>query len=242
MNAARHAEGLPGLAWYGAAAAVARDHCRDMLERDQIFHESPRTGSPSDRVHRAGIRAAVIMENVARAPTVPRAHEGLMKSPGHRANILSREATHVGIGIIRDDKAGQLYVTQVFLRLLAPFDPASARRDLRRLITARRKAAGASVPAVAPPLDEAAQRLAEVASSHDGSVGDEVYQRTLEGLSKTWGRIQATQSVVPDPAQAASLEGLTSPAAGIGIGVARGRHSELGDNAAFVVVLVAEPR
>lgn len=242
VNGARRDHGLPELRWHGAAAVVSRAHCRDMLEQRQIFHESPRTGAPSDRVHRAGLRVPVVMENVASAPTVARAHDGLMKSPGHRANILSREATHVGVGIVSDPADGQLYATQLFLRVLAPFDPAAARDEVRRLVTARRKTAGVPVPAAAPALDAAAQRLAELAAANDGSFSDAEYQQAVGGLQGRFGRVRASVSVVAEPGQATRGEALTGPAAAIGVGLAQGRHSELGDNTAFVVVIVAEPR
>ena len=44
-----------------------------------------------------GVDAMLILENVARAFTAGEAERGLMNSPGHRANILSKEATRVGL-------------------------------------------------------------------------------------------------------------------------------------------------
>ena len=43
---------------------------------------------------------------------VERSHNGLMHSPGHRANILSTEPTHIGIGLIFED--GKIWITQMF--------------------------------------------------------------------------------------------------------------------------------
>ncbi len=45
---------------------------------------------------------------------VERSHDGLMHSPGHRANILDAEPTHVGVGLIYEN--AQLWVTQMFSR------------------------------------------------------------------------------------------------------------------------------
>ena len=52
-------------------------------------------------------------ENLALAPTLQLAHDGLMKSPGHRANILSTNYRTVGIGIVDGGPYG-LMVTQDF--------------------------------------------------------------------------------------------------------------------------------
>jgi uncharacterized protein YkwD len=43
------------------------------------------------------------------------AHEGLMNSPGHRANILSCEPTQMGIGVFANPN-GDIWVTELFSR------------------------------------------------------------------------------------------------------------------------------
>ena len=43
---------------------------------------------------------------------IEQSHNGLMHSPGHRANILAPEPTHIGIGIIFED--AKIWVTQIF--------------------------------------------------------------------------------------------------------------------------------
>ena len=48
------------------------------------------------------------------AKDVEQSHDGLMHSPGHRANILDPEPTHVGVGIIYEN--GTLWITQMFSR------------------------------------------------------------------------------------------------------------------------------
>ena len=52
-------------------------------------------------------------ENLALAPTLAGAHQGLMLSPGHRANILRPQFGRLGIGIL-DGGAQGLMVTQNF--------------------------------------------------------------------------------------------------------------------------------
>ena len=47
-------------------------------------------------------------------PSVHSAHQGLMNSPGHRANILNPSFTEIGIGIRRKGN-GQYYITQMFI-------------------------------------------------------------------------------------------------------------------------------
>ncbi|MTI84265.1 MAG: hypothetical protein FH756_10240 [Firmicutes bacterium] len=54
-------------------------------------------------------------ENIAGASTVEIAHNALMKSQGHRENILRKEFTHVGIGIVKGGPYGMMF-SQEFIR------------------------------------------------------------------------------------------------------------------------------
>jgi uncharacterized protein YkwD len=92
---------------------VARAHSLEMFELDYFSHSSPTSGSPFDRMHAAGIPFVVAGENLAYAPNVDIAHQGLMNSPGHRANILRPEFGRVGIGVIRSLVQGSMF-TQDF--------------------------------------------------------------------------------------------------------------------------------
>jgi uncharacterized protein YkwD len=69
------------------------------------------------------------------------AEQGLMKSLGHRRNILNAGFTHVGIGIAgkRENGRIQWYLTQMFSKPVSRIDgKEEARRILQRLNNARR--------------------------------------------------------------------------------------------------------
>ena len=101
VNRDRQVAGLPGLLWDEHVADVARGHSTEMRRTKIVAHLSPVTGSAADRVRAAKIKTAVVLENVARAYGLGEAHQGLMNSPGHRANLMSHAATHLGIGVRR---------------------------------------------------------------------------------------------------------------------------------------------
>jgi uncharacterized protein YkwD/uncharacterized membrane protein required for colicin V production len=101
VNAERKKAKLAPLVWSDALAAVGRAHSRDMLARNYFAHEDPQGKTVADRAAKAGVRYLTLGENLAFAPTLAIAHQGLMNSPGHRANILRPAFGHVGIGIIR---------------------------------------------------------------------------------------------------------------------------------------------
>ncbi|MEC3881675.1 CvpA family protein [Parapedobacter sp. 10938] len=92
---------------------VARRHSADMFSRSYFSHISPDGDTPFDRIRQADITFLTAGENLAIAQTLPLAHEGLMNSPGHRANILRPTFGRVGIGILDGGIYG-LMVTQLF--------------------------------------------------------------------------------------------------------------------------------
>lgn len=113
VNEERAAVGLQPLVMDPALVEVARAHSGDMFRNGYFSHQSPTTGSPFDRINAAGIEYVTAGENLALAPTLDVAHQGLMDSPGHRANILEPSFGRVGIGAISAPGRGTMY-TQVF--------------------------------------------------------------------------------------------------------------------------------
>ena len=65
------------------------------------------------RMRNGGITFRTAGENLALAPTVDVAHDGLMNSPGHRANILNPAFRRVGIGVADGGMHGKMF-TQNF--------------------------------------------------------------------------------------------------------------------------------
>lgn len=99
INKARATAGLPALSYDPALTDVARGHSRDMLAHDYIAHISPTTGSPADRVAKAGIAVDRLAEDIGTSGSPEELHQGLMRSPGHRAAILDPRSTRVGVGV-----------------------------------------------------------------------------------------------------------------------------------------------
>lgn len=114
VNEERAAVGLRPLAFDPRLVPVGRAHSEEMFRLRYFGHESPVTGTPFDRIERAGIRYSRAGENLAYAHSVAVAHRGLMQSPGHRANILRPEFTRIGIGVISAGPYGRMF-TQVFI-------------------------------------------------------------------------------------------------------------------------------
>lgn len=92
---------------------VARKHSRDMFARGYFSHVTPEGKTLADRVNASNVRFITAGENLALGPTLTICHNGLMNSPGHKANILHKGYGRVGIGILDGGKYG-LMITQNF--------------------------------------------------------------------------------------------------------------------------------
>lgn len=109
VNLQRQENGLSPLVVDSRLTDVARSHSRDMFARGYFSHINPDGQNPFDRMKAAGISFIAAGENIAYAPTTNLADIGLINSPEHRANILSPDYGHVGIGIIDGGVYGKMF-------------------------------------------------------------------------------------------------------------------------------------
>lgn len=114
LNADRAAAGLPALRWNQALANLGQNYAKDMIQRNFFAHNDPDGRTPFDRMKAAGISYRYAGENLAINRDVASAEKAFMNSAGHRANILNKNYTEVGIGVQRDAK-GSVYVVQEFI-------------------------------------------------------------------------------------------------------------------------------
>ncbi|QNP68467.1 TerD family protein [Streptomyces roseirectus] len=113
-NRERARAGLRPLAPDGPLARAARAYCVDMAARGFYSHTSPEGTQPWDRAAAAGSAKRSIGENIACGQRSPaEVVEGWMNSPGHRANILKADFTHLGVGFAGGGPSGT-YWTQLF--------------------------------------------------------------------------------------------------------------------------------
>lgn len=109
VNSERTSRGLTALVMDEKLRELARAHSKDMFQRGYFAHNTPEGLTPFDRMDKAGIVYLQAGENLALAPDVEIAHNGLMNSPGHRANILSADFHKVGIGCMFGGIYGEMF-------------------------------------------------------------------------------------------------------------------------------------
>ena len=113
VNAERIKRGLKPVVADPQLVPVARSHSHDMFSRGYFSHYTPEGKDPFDRMKAAGIKYYSAGENLALGQTLKICHQGLMNSPGHRANILNPTYGRLGIGILDGGTYG-LMISQEF--------------------------------------------------------------------------------------------------------------------------------
>lgn len=113
LNQEREKAGEKTLVFDEDLNKLARDYAMEMFKNGFFAHVSSVDGStPADRANRHNIFYTVIGENLAFAPDVYIAHQGLMNSQGHRENILAPDFGKVGIGILDGGIYGKIFVQE----------------------------------------------------------------------------------------------------------------------------------
>lgn len=109
VNNERRMQGVDELSFADNLTHLARKHCQDMLKRGYFSHNTPEGYTPFDRMAINNVSFIAAGENLALAPNTELAMNGLMKSKGHRENILSSEFAKIGIGVIDGGIYGEMF-------------------------------------------------------------------------------------------------------------------------------------
>jgi uncharacterized protein YkwD len=112
-NQERKKHDLPALKPSPLLFKIARAHSANMAKQHKMDHVLDGKKS-ADRVKAAGYRYLSTGENIAFGNYPPeKLMEAWMGSKLHRANILNKKFTEIGLGIV-PDKEGVPYFTQLF--------------------------------------------------------------------------------------------------------------------------------
>ncbi len=237
----RRRYGLPGLASDPVLGEIAREHSRDMRGRGYVGHVSPDGRGLAERLAAAGYPAVRSAENIAHNRSVLEAHLALLDSPAHRARILTRDMSRLGIGVAIDgNRERSFLVTEVFAEPFRRRPPEDVAADVGRRVAADRRRAGLEELADSSVLDDVAARLARDLVAGRLAAGELVGKAgallAAEGFG--WQRMWVESIRFADIGEVPGVEGATRPAARrVGIGAAV--PVEPGARVAAVVLLVA---
>ena len=112
VNKARVSYSMLPLVENGKLDSAALAKARSIASLGSLVHSS----APSDQEWPTLLKVGYIYdsagENLALAPTLEIAHQGLMNSQGHRENILSPDFHKIGIGVIDGGIYGKMFVQE----------------------------------------------------------------------------------------------------------------------------------
>lgn len=112
-NAERKAAGLGELKPNAALLAAARKHAANMAKQEHLNHTLD-GNNMADRIAAEGYKISHAGENIAHNQRTPKDVVGdWMRSSGHKANILSKDYTEIGVAVVKSAK-GEPYWVQVF--------------------------------------------------------------------------------------------------------------------------------
>lgn len=140
LNQERELAGLAKLAWSEQAAQAARAHAILLAEHGELSHQFPGELSLRERLASTTVRFTSTAENIALADNEDEAHLALMYSQGHRENILNESYSAAGVGVV--ERAGRLYVTQDFIRLVPVYGEEEFRAALAKAFNRARESKG----------------------------------------------------------------------------------------------------
>jgi len=120
VNQERARRGLSELRFAAQLHDMARAHSNKMLRENQLAHDFPGYNKLAVRAVQAGLRFRSVGENLAIGEIFVMRffHEQMLESPGHCDNILFKDFTHLGVGIVRGN--GKYFITEEFAALDEP--------------------------------------------------------------------------------------------------------------------------
>jgi uncharacterized YkwD family protein/spore coat assembly protein SafA len=113
VNAERAKAGLSALKEDWELSRVAKYKSQDMHDKNYFDHTSPTYGTPFTMMKNFGITYKSAGENIAKGQkSATEVVNAWMNSEGHRANILNKNYTHIGVGFVKDGN----YWSQMFIQ------------------------------------------------------------------------------------------------------------------------------
>jgi len=205
LNRDRKERGLPPLKYDTRLANVARFHSADMRDHRFFDHDSPTSGSLEDRLNAAGYLFLNARENLSEAPDVQTGQDSLLASPGHYANIVATDTTHVGIGIVKGgvEARENLTITQVFARPGRAESAGAGERAVVQRIQSERATRGLARAQRHSKLDELAREHIdeldpETTPDSLGEVGKRINDTLAEAKKPAFRGIVVGAQLLPD--------------------------------------------
>ena len=148
INRSRAQQGLPPYSVDSRLTAAARKHTELMVENGELSHQFAGEAALDIRFSNASLSSDREGENIDLNQTISGAHDALMRSPPHRANVLDPDFNAIGVGVIRT--GDNIYVTEDFARRLPQYSEPQAEAAVQDAIQRYQRAHGFPTPVRKP--------------------------------------------------------------------------------------------
>lgn len=116
VNQERSKAGVPALTLSTKLTDIANTKAKDMADKNYFSHQSPTYGSPFDMLKHFGVSFSYAGENIAAGQkSAQEVMQSWMNSSGHKANILNKNYTQLGVGYYEGGQYGTEWV-QLFIK------------------------------------------------------------------------------------------------------------------------------
>lgn len=116
VNQERKKAGVSPLTLSDKLTSIANTKAKDMADKGYFSHQSPTYGSPFDMLKQFGVSYSYAGENIAAGQkSAEEVMNSWMNSSGHKANILNKNYTQLGVGFYRGGEYGTEWV-QLFIK------------------------------------------------------------------------------------------------------------------------------
>jgi uncharacterized protein YkwD len=164
----RASRGLPRLERDRELDAAAEAHSKEMARLRTFAHVLPTDGTPGDRLRARGYAFRSVGENIGLSSDVGTAHEAIVGSPAHLANLLDPRHRRLGLGAaagLTADGTEGVYLTEVLAApVVGSADPAG---EVARHLASERKKHGLPPLQRDPALDAVAASEVRTAADTD---------------------------------------------------------------------------
>ncbi len=201
INQERASQGIAPLTVDQRLTQAARKHTSLMVEHQAPSHQFEGESTTEIRFADENLRSDEQAENVDVSKDVPSAHQGFMRSPPHRANILSPNYNVIGVAVIRSGE--HVYVTEDFAHRVTAYSEPEADALLQRAIETYATAHGMS-----PPVRKPQAQLRHMAC--DMALNDSLQTQKAADLPGVQ-EVAAWTAVVPGDLPSSTKELLSHP-------------------------------
>jgi len=251
IDVLRGRQGLAPLRRDPRLTDLARRHSAAMRSAAQVAHILPGGGDVVRRLDAAQVPFSRAWENVARGDGALDAHQAVVGSPAHLANLLAPLAEGAGVGIARDQRPGGqkiAYLTEILIA--GPDEDASSALTpegrVKEAIASERARLGLAPLEPDVRLDELAREVARgMLRRGDPAPGDLVARvLALEAGGRDGAATRTATAdcfVVSSPAQAAQSKNTADIRfRRFGVGAVRGDSPRFGAGRYWIAVVYLE--